>query len=307
MGESMNSCLEEINGCLDSITSLYFKPPGIFHNAMIRISKDGKETHTLNDKIKNLIKGCDTKEETTLFQLDPVTKSLRRKDGRQALFDYLDKRDLNMKRNRRLGHKDEKPVIHVPNEFYIREHDEELLRDSQRTKRFKAAGHGNDVDSNNTNNTTTALITELFNDDVGLMATMRKKFKDNDEIKNLLMALQKGSVILDEKEGISTNNRRRTLFVEDFSTESILKLLDAVLEMFPTEEYKKAAEQYHDVFQELNEESEKLLAEIQLQKDEIEGRLKIESSKDSTTGVQKLIEKERQKIAELESQLRISN
>lgn len=86
-----------------------------------------------------------------------------------------------------------------------------------------------------------------------------------------------------------------------------MKLLDAVLEMFPTEEYKKAAEQYHDVFQELNEESEKLLAEIQLQKDEIEGRLKIESSKDSTTGVQKLIEKERQKIAELESQLRISN
>lgn len=252
----MNSCLEEINGCLDSITSLYFKPPGIFHNAMIRISKDGKETHTLNDKIKNLIKGCDPKEETTLFQLDPVTKSLRRKDGRQALFDYLDKRNLNMKRNRRLGHKDEKPVIHVPNEFYIREHDEELLRDSQRTKRFKAAGHGNDVDSNNTNNTTTALITELFNDDVGLMATMRKKFKENDEIKNLLMALQKGSVILDEKEGISTNNRRRTLFVEDFSTESILKLLDAVLEMFPTEEYKKAAEQYHDVFQELNEESE---------------------------------------------------
>lgn len=302
----MSTCLAEINGSLDSISSLYFKPPGIFHNAMIRISDESQASNTLNDKIKDLIKGCDPKEETTLFQMDQRSKALRRKDGRQALFEYLDQRDQSQKRNRRLGYPEEVPVIHVPNEFYIKEHNEEMLVDAQRSKKMKTMRGSLLTDNNdttNSNNNSNTLLAELSNKNVGLMATLARKFKGNEDVEHLLMALQNGSVILDEVPGNSNNNRRKTLFVEDFSTKTILDLLDEVLNMCPTDDYKKGSIQFHEVAKELDEEMESLQTEIEHQNEELANRSKQTSANSTSSGVQKLIEKERQKIDMLENQL----
>ncbi|KAL3228903.1 DASH complex subunit SPC34 [Nakaseomyces bracarensis] len=303
MGESMNTCLDEIKGSLESISSLYFKPPGIFHNAMIRISDDSQSSNSLNDKIKNLIKGCDPKEESTLFQLEKKNHTLRRKDGRQALFQYLEQRDRNLKRNRRLGYPEKVPVIHVPNEFYIREHNEELLLDAQRSKRLKTM-RGSLLNNNDTmNSNTNTLLADLSHKNIGLMATLSRKFEGNEDIKHLLTALQNGSVILDDLPQTDKKNRRKTLFVEDFSMKTILTLLDEVLEMCPTDDYRKGSIEFHDVAKELEEEAERLQDEIQKQNEELVSRSKPSSANSSSSGVQKLIEKERQKIEFLESQL----
>lgn len=116
MAESLDRCIDDINRAVDSVSTLYFKPPGIFHNAILQGTSDKA---SLRKDITRLIKDCNHDEAYLLFKVNPDKQSVSRRDGKQGVFDYVNKRDTNMKRNRRLGKPGEKPIIHVPKEVYL--------------------------------------------------------------------------------------------------------------------------------------------------------------------------------------------
>lgn len=286
MSETLDLCLEEINRSIDSISTLYFKPPGIFHNAVVH----NKEGHGYSTIITKLIRDCNPKEELSLFKVDKQKGIPTRKDGKEGVLDYLTERDVNLKRNRRVGLPDEKPIIHVPKEFYLKQHDQALA-----IKRRKTNNLYFDVDTGATS----------LREDSNVFELLASKFED-EQITNLLYALENGSVIVhgqeeDEITGSPKQERRKTMFVEDFPTEAILKVLNEIANQWPLSEYKEGCSQYLENFKNLNSEIETLKKEVQLQENQLHKQLQMNPS--ASQVVTRLIEKEQKDIAQLEQEI----
>lgn len=279
MSETLDVCLEEITKSIDSINTLYFKPPGIFHNAVVH---DGKG-NSYSSIITKLIRDCNPREELSLFSVDPSRKIPRRKDGKEGVLDYLAERDINLKRNRRIGLPDEKPVIHVPKEFYLRQHDQALA-----AKRQKTSALFFDMDTG-----TGAAAAG----DPGIFELLDAKLKDP-EVTRLLYALRNGSVTF---EGNENGDHRSTMFVEDFPTDLLLKVLEEVSNQWPLSEYKEAYLQYSRKYNDLDAEIQLMRRELQLQEEQLQAQWQFQPSSSHVVG--RLIEKEHNEVARLEQEL----
>lgn len=277
MSETLDLCIEEISRSIDSISTLYFKPPGIFHNAVVQHDEQGGGYSSI---ITKLIRDCDPKEELSLFKMDKQKHIHTRKDDKKGILDFLVERDAQLRRNRHVGIPDEKPIIQVPKEFYLKQHDEVLAK-----KRKLAKGYSFDVDSN------------AGSSGSNVYALLLSKFKDQ-EVVSLIHALQNGSVLMGED---NEPDRRKTMFVEDFPTEAILQVLREISSQWPLAEYKEAYSQYFNDYNNLNSEVELLKEELKLQEDQLETLAKANSS--SSHVVTRLIEKERRDIESLEKEL----
>lgn len=275
MSETLDLCIEEINRSIESISTLYFKPPGIFHNAVVH-DQQGRGYSSI---ITKLIRDCNPKEELSLFKMDKQERIHTRKDGKRGNLDYLVERDAHLRRNRHIGIPDEKPIIQVPKEFYLKQHDEALAK-----KRKLVKGYNFDMESGV--NSSGSNVYDL----------LLSKFKD-EEVVSLIHALQNGSVLMGSEDGES---RRKTMFVEDFPTEAILQVLHEVSTQWPLAEYKQAYSQHLNDYSNINSEIELLRGEIQLQEEQLHLH-KVNSS--SSHVVARLIEKERRDIDALEKEL----
>ena len=158
MGFSLDSCINELNQATESISTLYFKPPGIFHNAVVH-NIVNKNTEEYKSRLTKLIRDCNPKEELSLFKVDKNKKTIRRKDGRQGVFDYLSERNDKLRRNRYMGLPDEKPIIHVPKDFYLKQHNKELL--GEKGKNPNGLFFDNDVGTSRVNDSGAVSYTHL--------------------------------------------------------------------------------------------------------------------------------------------------
>ncbi|AQZ17211.1 SPC34 (YKR037C) [Zygosaccharomyces parabailii] len=276
MSETLDVCLEEITKSIDSINTLYFKPPGIFHNAVVH---DGKG-QSYSSIITKLIRDCNPREELSLFSVDPNRKIPLRKDGKEGVLDYLFERNMNLKRNRRIGLPDEKPVIHVPKEFYLKQHNQALA-----AKRQKTSALFFDMDTS---------TGAAAGSDPGIFELLDSKLNDR-EITRLLYALRNGSVTFDGKE---EGDQRSTMFVEDFPTNLLLKVLEEVSKQWPLSEYKEAYLKYLRNYNDLDSEIKLIRRELQLQENQLQAQLQLQPSSSHVVG--NLIEKEQKEVARLE-------
>lgn len=281
MSETLDLCLDEINRSIESISTLYFKPPGIFHNAVV----GNKEGQGYSNIITQLIRDCNPKEELSLFEISQKNGLPTRKDGRETIVDYLAERDINSKRNRRVGLPDSTPIVNVPKEFYLKRHDETLRikRRKPNVVYFEAENSG---DSNNSN----------------VFRLLLSKFQDRETL-GLLHALQNGSVTMESPivKDSSESTRRRTIFLDDFPTESILRVLEEIAKQWPLTEYKQAFSKYMQEYNNINSELETIREELKLQEDQLQAQLRVNQS--SSHVVTRLIEKEQNDIQQLELEI----
>lgn len=279
MSQSFDVCIEEINRSVDSLSTLYFKPPGIFHNAVVH--RDESEGYS--SIITKLIRDCNPKEELSLFKMDRQKQIHTRKDGKRGILDYLIDRDTQLKRARRLGLPDQRPIIHVPKEFYLKQHDQVLAK-----KRKAVKGFSFEVDS--------GADTDKYNPNIyGLLLS---KFDDEDVV-SLIRALQNGSVTVNARDDIS---RRKTMFVEDFPVEAMLQVLLEISNQWPLAEYKQAYSQSLNDYKDISSEIETLRDQIRMQEDELHTLAK--SIPSSSHVVTRLIEKEKRDIEALELEMK---
>ncbi|CEP60045.1 Spc34p LALA0_S01e01750g [Lachancea lanzarotensis] len=266
MSGSLNDCLEQLKVSSNSIQTLYFKPPGIFHNAIV---PDPSVSYA--DIITNIIRDGDAQEEAPLYKIDQ-NKLPRRKDDKVGVFDFLTEHEANLKRNRRLGGADEPPIIHVPKSFYLKQHEQDAAR-SEQQRGF--------------------LLEELKTE--GIFKALLKKFEGDEQVRNLLHALQNGTVITEDSDsGIS--GRRKTLFVEDFPVELIFKVHSEIVTNWPISEYQKKYSHLLQRYKEIDAEIRQLRSEISQQEEQLQ-------AKAMSSGITKLIRKEQEEISELRNRL----
>ncbi|GAX70779.1 essential subunit of the Dam1 complex [Saccharomyces cerevisiae] len=261
MGESLDRCIDDINRAVDSMSTLYFKPPGIFHNAILQ---GASNKASIRKDITRLIKDCNHDEAYLLFKVNPEKQSVSRRDGKEGVFDYVIKRDTDMKRNRRLGRPGEKPIIHVPKEVYLNKDRSSVISNSS-SGTFKA---------------------------------LSAVFKDDPQIQRLLYALENGSVLMEEE---SNNQRRKTIFVEDFPTDLILKVMAEVTDLWPLTEFKQDYDQLYHNYEQLSSKLRFIKKEVLLQDDRLKTMSQYHPS--SSHDVAKIIRKEKDEIRRLEMEI----
>ncbi|SCV01890.1 LAME_0G19174g1_1 [Lachancea meyersii CBS 8951] len=266
MSGSLNDCLEQLKESSNSISTLYFKPPGIFHNAIV---PDPSVSYA--DIITNIIRDGDVQEEVPLYKIDQ-NKLPRRKDDKVGVFDFLTEYEANSKRNRRMGSVEESPIIHVPKSFYLRQHEQDAIR-SEQHRGF--------------------LLEELKTE--GIFKALLKKFEGDEQVRNLLHALQNGTVITEDSDS-PNKSRRKTLFVEDFPVELIFKVHGEIVTNWPSSEYQKNYSELLQRYKEIDSDIRQLRVEIADQEAQLQG-MKMSS------GVAKLINKEQEEILELSRKL----
>lgn len=267
MSESLDYCLQQIKKSTESISTLYFKPPGIFQNAVV----PGKDK-VYSDLIVELIRDGDFIEEVSLYNTDEHG-NLRRKDGKLGIYDHLLEREALLKRNRALGIPDPRPITYIPQEFYLDQNDHAIKKKEKTARDFLFDGSNSD--------------------DLSIFDVLLKKFSKDEQIKQFLYALQNGSVITGED-----LSRRKTMFVEDFPIDIILKVFQEIIGQWPLTEYKEKFEKLTSVYEELQSEISELRHEIDNQ--ETNFQLEISPKKSS---IQKLIQNEEEEIQQLEQQL----
>lgn len=280
MSGSLNQLIDEINSSVGSIATLDFKPPGIFHNAITR------SDHEFSDLLEKLIKDVDAEKEAPLFKVDEQIKIPTRKDGKHGILDYLTDRDLNMKRNRHIGLPDEKPIIHICDDFYSTLQNARLMKKRKLTRNSILL----DVDA-----VTSSVMTGASS---AALNTLSQKFQDHKNITQLIYALKNGTVITD-----NNSNRRKTMFVEDFPTASILKLLEGIATTWPSDGYQQEYQKQLKDYTDIHTKMEVLRDEVKLQEDQLATRTRTESTNSSSNIVGKLIEKEKRDIAGLEKEI----
>ncbi|SCU91101.1 LAFA_0F01860g1_1 [Lachancea sp. 'fantastica'] len=267
MSGSLNDCLEQLKVSSNSIQTLYFKPPGIFHNAIV---PDPSVTYA--DIITNIIRDGDAQEEAPLYKIDQNGLP-RRRDDKVGVFDFLTEYEVNLKRNRRLGVAEESPIIHVPKSFYLKQHEQDAARGEQQ-RGF--------------------LLEELKTE--GIFKALLKKFEGDEQVRNLLHALQNGTVITEDSDTGVNASRRKTLFVEDFPVELIFKVHNEIVTNWPIAEYQKNYSHLLQRYKEIDTDIRQLRDEIADQEDQLQGMA-------MSSGVAKLIKKEKEEIAELREKL----
>ena len=86
----LQSCLESINNSANSLKTLYFRPPGIFTNALIS-----------KPDITTLLRDADNYE-NTLYHVDPQGKA-ERVDGTRGVVDHLNDEFENLEIQQQLN------------------------------------------------------------------------------------------------------------------------------------------------------------------------------------------------------------
>ncbi|AET41384.1 Spc34p Ecym_8089 [Eremothecium cymbalariae DBVPG len=280
MSESLQYCLDQIKQSADSISTLYFKPPGIFQNALVHSS-----TTSYADIITRLIRDGDPIDELSLFSVESEGK-IRRKDGKVGVYDHLTERAASLKRNRLLGLPEETPIVRVPKEFYLRQHDLVTKKKEKHNRDFN--------------------FDEYSQESGGMFDVLLKTFTADTEAKNLLYALQNGSVITDE--GLSS--RRKTMFVEDFAADLVLRLLHEIVTQWPLNEYRAKYNRLLSMYQDIHEDIQKLRAQVDAQESRLQSQEAItdaeddyEASSEPSSGVALLIQQELDEIKTLEREI----
>ncbi|SCU82805.1 LANO_0B07580g1_1 [Lachancea nothofagi CBS 11611] len=266
MSGSLNDCLDQIKQSCDSISTLYFKPPGIFHNAIV---PDPSTSYA--DIITNIIRDGDPQEEASLYKINE-NKLPRRKDDKVGVFDFLTEHEANLKRSRRLGNVEHTPIIHVPKDFYLKQHEQDALR-SRKQQPYLLGGSKTE----------------------GILKVLLKNFENDEQVKNLLHALQNGTVIT-EDETADVPNRRKTLFVEDFPVELIFKVHNEIVTQWPVSEYQKNYSELLQHYTEIDSDIRKLRQQIGDQEAQLQDM-------NMSSGVARLIQKEQQEVLDLQQKL----
>lgn len=169
MEQSLTSCLDDINNTIESFEKQYFKPPGIFHNALIH----QMITPNVNDFAKIL---RDAKvQESSMFKVNKNV--LQRKDGKGSIFAHLGGKSLQIKRNRNLGIADNKSIIQIPRNFYIEQQENELININK---------------WNSLSSIISLQTSQQFN-------KLLKKFEDYPEAKDILISLQTGRITVEDE------------------------------------------------------------------------------------------------------------
>lgn len=266
MSGELDDCLDQIVQSSESISTLYFKPPGIFHNAIV---PDPNTSYA--DIITRIIRDGDPQEEVSLYKVSKEGLP-KRKDDKMGVFDFLTEHEGNLKRNRRVGSPEQSPVIHVPKEFYLKQHEQEAKL-SQRHDNYTLDGFKTD----------------------GLFQVLLKKFENDAQVRDLLHALQNGTVFTGEGDE-NIENRRRTLFVEDFPVELIFKVIHEIVTNWPVSEHQKTYSDLLQRYKEMDSEIRQLRAQAKEQESTLNAR-------QMSSGVSKIIQKERQEVQKLQQTL----
>lgn len=272
--------MQDITKSCESIDSLYFKPPGIFHNAMIHMAK----SRTQNDKTIHLTRLIrDLGEDSSLYSVDDLTRLPKRKDGKPGIFDYLISREVQNRRNRSFAVPESGPVVRIPKRFYLKQQKLDGEDNSQK-RRF-----------NGNNTATTSSFWEITNSkDSMIIQFLKRKLGDDNMISNFIQALEDGSVILEN----NTSHRRETMFVEDFPIEVIMKVLRQLVEQWPLPEYMEVHEKLSNEYQVLSQQIALLKDEVQLHED-----FQSDGGNLAAATAQDFIEKEQEEIRKLKERL----
>lgn len=288
--QSLNSCLNEIIDAAEALSNQKFKHPGIFHNAIVH--------HMITKRNKNFVKlmrDVNEKEELSLFKVDPKDGILKRRDGKEGIFDFLSERDAKVNRNRRIGIQEPKPIIQIPSDFYLEQHTKELSNNRKRKS--------NSLMFDVTNGTSTI----ISNATTGAFKLLYSKFESEPEIIKLLNALQNGSVFIeDESEDGSDNSkkRRKTMFVEDFSTKYILDVVHEINNLWSLAEFEDEFVELQNEYEELMQKIDQIKSDINKQDLLIKNRYASEEEQSSSNSVIKMIERTKDEIADLEEQIK---
>lgn len=172
MDQSLNALLDDINKAADGLSAQYFKPPGIFHNAIVK--------HLTTDSVIDFTKILrDTKDrESSMFRIDKGV--VKRKDAKEGIFDYLSERESRQRKNRNLRILESVPVIQIPKNFYLEQQRLELSNSVEIDNLRK-------LYNPNTNNTTRSQYSQLLS-----------RFSNDENAKRLLISLFQGSVIIED-------------------------------------------------------------------------------------------------------------
>ncbi|KAL6940203.1 hypothetical protein ACO0QE_004099 [Hanseniaspora vineae] len=272
--QRLEQCLDKLDKHNKSISTLYFKPPGIFHNAVTTINDD-------SENITNLIRDVHNEEETELYSVDE--HQTVRKDGQRiGIMDYLSTMNPNA---RTTADPANNPVITVPMEYYLKQN-ELMLESANKNNRNKRRRTG------------TAALDEIFfsrlDENAFVFDILLKKFSNDAQMKSLIMALRDGSV-LDEGSFASSGakgagHRRRTLFVEDFPSECIFKIFQEIVTNWPLNEYSTKFNSLLDRFNLVSDQANQLKEQIS------------KHEEDGVT-IEQLINREKAEIESLKLQL----
>lgn len=170
MDQSLSGLLDDINKSTESISNQYFKPPGIFHNAIVN--------HLTTDSVIDFTKILrDTKDrEASMFKIDKPHHLVKRKDDKEGIFDYLYQRNLRNKRNRNLGIIDTKPIIQIPKRFYLEQQRLEI---------------SNSIEMES--------LRKFYNpNSMSQYSQLLSKFNNNNDAQKLLMSLFQGSIMIED-------------------------------------------------------------------------------------------------------------
>ncbi|KAH3900646.1 Spc34p SCDLUD_003642 [Saccharomycodes ludwigii] len=281
---NLDNILNKISNHCDSISTLYFKPPGIYSNAVLN-NQDDNTPDNNNDKITKLIRDADPEEEASLYDSKNNEFPIRKDGSKIGIADYLNSKS----RTRPLN---ESPVIEVPKDYYLKQNvisnnSDERLENTQeedynningrKLDRRRTTLNSNrrtstldDIFNNNNNNNNNNNSASTMGVDSNVFNILLRKYNDNNEIKDLLYALRDGSVITNYGDNEDAGSKRRkTLFVEDFSNDLIFQIFNDIIMQWPLNEYTVKYNDLYHKFQELSTQVIELKDEIQTQEDKI--------------------------------------
>ncbi|CAG98748.1 Spc34p [Kluyveromyces lactis] len=267
MSGSLDYCLDQISKSAESISTLYFKPPGIFRNAIVP-----GNSKVYSDLIVKLIRDGDSIEEMSLYSTDN-DGNMKRKDGKVGIYDHLLEREATLKRNRALCLPDPRPITYIPKGFYLSQNDHVIRKKQKPARDFIFEGSNSD--------------------ELGIYDVLLKKFSKDEQIKQFLHALRNGSVITGEDV-----SRRKTLFVEDFPISIILSVFREIIDQWPLTEYKEKFEKLMQIYNGLQADINELQKKVEIQELDFQHEALPEK-----TSISSLIDKEEKEIQKLEKQL----
>lgn len=227
MDQSLNALLDDINKAADGLSTQYFKPPGIFHNAIVK--------HLTTDSVMDFTKILrDTKDrESSMFKIEKGV--VKRKDGKEGIFDYLSERESRQRKNRNLGILEPVPVIQIPKNFYLEQQRLELSN-SVEIENLK------NLYNPNSNSATRSQYSQLLS-----------RFSDDENAKKLLISLFQGSVIIED----------------NIPMETVINILNEINNLWPGSKSNLVQQEMEKQYMKLKDMKDKLEEQIQEQETKI--------------------------------------
>ena len=318
MSQPLDRYISDIDSALRSMNSMNFKPPRIFHNGLVRgiLAKGGKK------EFIKFVRDGDPIDEVVLFRVDPTNKILRRKDGKEGIYDYLIQSENKRKRNRRMGAADPVPIVRIPRKAYLKIHEKALSgrrSDDVFSPLDKYVRSGTLTVGNTTNTSTVVGTLSHLSESNTIIKVLTSKFEHDHEMLLLLEALKNGSVIVEESESdasVGPSRRAKGMFAEDFPPELIISLLEEIDSLWGLSDFKEEFESMKREFIQVSREIEVLEEKVRQGERELEEtkgflgnmqRAQFQADSLATGneggGVVGLIESTKQDIAELEERI----